>query len=142
MNHATLTRSKSTDVGTFGRLRATCGGAALELVTLELPWRGNQRRVSCIPEGHYDCYYGSSSKGNVYHVGGVPGRDGILIHAGNWAGDKTKGLRSDVEGCILLGMRRAVLSGQDAVTESKRACEVFKEFMDGQSFHLTISEDA
>lgn len=140
MTTVTITRSKSTDAGTFGRLRAEIGNSQLELVTLELPWRNNQRGVSCIPAGKYQTFYAASSKGNCYRLAGVLGRDGILIHAGNWAGDKAKGLRSDVEGCILLGLRRGPVSGQDGISNSKQAVEVFKEFMNKEPFELVIVE--
>lgn len=65
--------------------------------TLELPWNDNQRNVSCIPQGIYDCYHSTSlHHGSVMRLSSVPGRTGILIHAGN----DTK----DTRGCILVGL--------------------------------------
>ena len=82
----------SFDDCTLGRLRVgdfTC-------FTLELPWKDNSRKVSCIPEGTYLCQAGvSPSNGNVIKVYDVPNRSHIQIHAGNFT--------SDIEGCTLVG---------------------------------------
>ena len=68
--------------------------------TIELPENGNQKKVSCIPEGIYDVVkYDSPSKGPCFHVQDVPGRSYILIHKGNYAA----GTKVDTEGCILPG---------------------------------------
>lgn len=65
--------------------------------SLELPWRENQRNVSCIPPGRYEaCYYESPTLGKSVRLMNVPNRFGILIHSGN----TTK----DTRGCILLGV--------------------------------------
>lgn len=64
--------------------------------TLELPSNGNQRNVSCIPEGVYDVVKIESPKrGTVFFVQDVPGRDSILIHVGNYT--------TDTQGCIIPG---------------------------------------
>jgi len=67
-----------------------------EFLTLELPWKDNQRRVSCIPIGEYTVVKRWSKKfGNHFHVLDVPNRDYILIHKGNY--------HTDILGCILPG---------------------------------------
>lgn len=49
--------------------------------TLELPWKNNERRVSCIPDGTYKCTRENHKKfGWCYRLHDVPNRDGILIH--------------------------------------------------------------
>lgn len=64
--------------------------------TLELPNNGNQRMVSCIPEGIYDVIRWHSDKfGDCFLVTNVPGREAILIHIGNYT--------TDTKGCILVG---------------------------------------
>lgn len=69
--------------------------------TIELPDNGNQRKTSCIPEGIYNVVKIKHEKfGDCFRVLDVPGRDGILIHIGNFAAGK----KSDTEGCILPGM--------------------------------------
>lgn len=68
---------------------------------LELPNKANQRNVSCIPEGSYDAEkYSDSKHPNTFWVKNVPGRDGILIHIGNFA----NGVKVDTEGCLLPGI--------------------------------------
>lgn len=72
----------------------------LKLQTLELPWRGNHPLTSCIPEGTYQVKLLPSTRfGRIMpRLLSVPGRTGILIHAGNGP--------SNTEGCILVGMDR------------------------------------
>jgi hypothetical protein len=48
----------------------------------------------------------------------VPGREGILIHQGNFCGDVRRGFKSNVLGCVLVGDRFGTLSGQQAILNS------------------------
>lgn len=60
--------------------------------TIELPWRNNQRRISCIPEGTYKLRKRYTSRfGWHCWVENVPSRDAILIHAFNDALKESKG---------------------------------------------------
>lgn len=62
--------------------------------TIELPWLGNQRRISCIPEGEYILQKRFSPKFKWHlHLKNVPGRDLILIHPANDA-------KKELLGCI------------------------------------------
>lgn len=64
--------------------------------TIERPWLGNRQNISCIPEGVYPLKpYSSEKFPDVWQIHSVPGRDYILIHAGNYA--------HDVSGCIAVG---------------------------------------
>jgi len=60
--------------------------------TIELPWKENQRRISCIPEGRYELRKRYTPRFG-YHlmVREVPGRSNILIHAFNDALEESKG---------------------------------------------------
>lgn len=139
MIEVTITRERSIDDGTFGRLHAEILGAVFECETLELPWRDNQRNVSCIPLGEYVCDWSHSGKfGGCYRLQDVPGRSGILIHPGNYAGDEQKNLRTNVRGCIMLGMQRSKMSGQEVILQSRHAVDLFSEFMGERSFRITI----
>lgn len=139
MMTVTLTREASTNDGTFGRLRAENADAIFECDTLELPWHHNRRNISCIPLGSYPVDWSHSAKfGPCYRLRDVPERSGILIHAGNYAGDRTKLRRSDVEGCILLGMSRGTLRGQRVIAQSRHAIAAFVEFMAEKPFRLVI----
>ncbi|MEO0560109.1 MAG: DUF5675 family protein [Bacteroidota bacterium] len=78
------------------------GRAIAAFPCLELAWKGNQNRVSCIPPGRYRVVHRKSRKFgwhlHVQQTDGreVSGRKYILIHAGN---------RHDhILGCILPGM--------------------------------------
>lgn len=62
--------------------------------TIELPWLGNQKRISCIPEGEYVLQKRFSPKFQWHlHLRNVPGRDSILIHPANDA-------KMELLGCI------------------------------------------
>ena len=90
-----LLRTRTSDQGTEGML-ITDG---FMCKTLELPWRENQRSISCIPSGEYKVVIRQSPKyGSVYWVTKVPNRSWILIHAGNWSGDTNKGFNSHTKG--------------------------------------------
>jgi len=53
--------------------------------TLELPWKNNTNRVSCIPVGIYPVIRRRSAKyGLHFHVQNVPKRSYILIHNANY----------------------------------------------------------
>lgn len=92
-DHLTLQRVAMTVKGAYGVL--VHDGQPL-CVTLENPWHGNQRNISCIPPGQYTCvrHHGAKYK-NVWRLENVPGRTAILIHAGNTV--------RDTQGCILVG---------------------------------------
>ena len=60
--------------------------------TIELPWRNNERQISCIPEGRYKIHRRFTGKfGWHCVVEDVPNRDGILIHAFNNALTESRG---------------------------------------------------
>jgi hypothetical protein len=77
--------------GTQGSLE---WNGTLVCYTIELPWLGNQRRISCIPEGEYVLQKRFSPKFKWHlHLRNVPGRDFILIHPANDA-------KRELLGCI------------------------------------------
>ena len=81
---------------------------------LERPWLDNMQNVSCIPPGAYEIephvYHGHP----VWKLIDVPGRYGILIHAGNTV--------NDTQGCILPGRRWD--SHSSAVTDSRDMMQI------------------
>jgi len=99
MPQAELFRLRRSDQGTEGIFVST----TFSCKTLELPWRNNENQISCIPPGTYNVEIRRSNKfGKTYWVKEVPNRSYILIHSGNYAGDKTKGFKTHVQGCIYL----------------------------------------
>jgi len=102
--------------------------------TLELPWKDNQRNISCIPEGEYKVRLRlarESATRDYLHllVEDVPNRDYILFHRGNSA--------KDTSGCILVGLG----SQQDFVQNSRLAMDLLvKEIVNlgGTNINLII----
>jgi hypothetical protein len=100
MKNVIIKREKSDDVQTLGRMYYDGKQVA---VTLELPWKGNSNRISCIPKGNYKVIRRSSPKyGNHFHILDVPGRSYILIHNANYY--------SDLLGCIGVGANFAFIN--------------------------------
>jgi hypothetical protein len=137
MRKVNLFRLQRSDQGTQGLLVA----GDFNCKTLELPWRENQQQISCIPPDIYKVEIRLSNKyGRVYWVRKVPNRTYILIHSGNYAGDKEKGFKSHVMGCILLGKNSGRLGGQTAILNSRVAVRQFVEEMEYEPFELNIQE--
>lgn len=139
MQRVAIRRLRHSDQGTEGVLILPRG---VFCNTMELPWRDNAPKKSCIPCGEYDVAIRQSPKfGRVYEIKGVPRRSFILAHAGNLAGDTAKGWLSHVEGCIELGAYFGHIGRQRAVLCSRPTVRRFMELMDYQPFRLLV-EDA
>ncbi len=79
---------------TIGRL--TLSGGTFQCFTLELPWKENERGISCIPAGTYEAFKRMSPKnGSVIELLNVKDRSNIQIHRGNYT--------RQIEGCVLVG---------------------------------------
>ena len=62
--------------------------------SIELPWKNNQRGISCIPEGRYQLTKNLSEHlGRTLLINKVPNRDECLVHAANNA-------QLELKGCI------------------------------------------
>lgn len=118
-----------TDAATIGRMILPSGRV---LQTIELPWRGNQPRISCIPEGTYklsqrpSAVVEKTSRGRYktgWEVVEVEGRSYIMIHIANTT--------SDIEGCIGLGLELGVVNNEWAVIRSSEAFDIFMNEMRG-----------
>lgn len=140
MLQAMLIREPSTDEGTFGAL--VFGDATVN--TIELPWRENQRQISCIPPGVYKCEIVRSPRfGNVYQVKNIPYRDHVLIHPANFAGDESLGWATELQGCIAPGEKRGKMRNkagkmQRAVLVSRPAVRALMDWAKGRPFTLDI----
>jgi hypothetical protein len=103
--------------------------------TIELPWRQNQRNVSCISAGRYTLRdHRSPTFGRVaYVIGTQPDRDFVYFHAANNA-------LTELRGCIA---PVTAITGEGRGTGSRAALnlfnkEVFAAFDRRQTVHLTI----
>lgn len=116
---------------TYGTLLLPDGSV---LHTLELPWKENQRNISCIPPGTYQCKFlertASGRYTYIWIVLGVEGRSGILFHSGN--------LLKHTQGCILPGIKRGLLAGQSAVLSSRAAKMKMRDVLNDQDFRLIV----
>jgi len=107
--------------------------------TLELPWRENENRRSCIPPAPSEGVITYKAKrhespryGETLYLPGVPDRSEILIHAGNYV--------SDTLGCILVGAQFRDLDGDSLtdVTSSRQTLRVLLQKIDGEDVELKI----
>lgn len=102
--------------------------------TLELPWKNNQRSVSCIPEGEYDVIKEQDSPKHHYphfRILNVPGREGILIHIVNYV--------KDLEGCVGVGNSHIDMNG-DGLLDVANSTQTLKEMVSAlpDKFKITI----
>ncbi|PHS20236.1 MAG: hypothetical protein COA86_02790 [Kangiella sp.] len=135
---AKLIRFDSSEQGTFSALLIE---STFFCYFGELPWRNNLQSISCIPAGTYLCKLVESPKfGHVYQLQSVPDRTHILIHAGNYVGNKDKGYKTNSYGCLLPGSSVGELSNQQAVTASRYTLKKLMDELDGEDFELTIKD--
>lgn len=100
--------------------------------TLELPWKQNGVNVSCIAPGEYKIREELHKKhGRCLRLAGVPGRAGVLIHAGNTA--------KDTRGCIIPGMLTGKIVGSRAVLNSHLALDSMLDIVASAGPDLTIA---
>lgn len=125
-----LYRYKRTDRETLSVLI----GLPKVFYVLEPSWHNNQRNISCIPAGQYQCnYLAKSASGkykNCFHVTSVKNRLGILIHNGN--------IYKHTKGCLILGLRTGILASNNAVLNSRTALRQFSNFLNKRTFSLEV----
>lgn len=112
MDILTLTRIQDDGKQTIGVLV----GEKFRCFTLELAWKNNERKISCIPKGEYRVTRRYSAKyGTHYEINNVQNRTAILIHTGNY--------HTDILGCILVGngLKDINKDGHIDVIDSKTA---------------------
>ena len=125
-----LTRTYFPD-GTNGKLE--CSGKSI-CNTIELPWRKNEKRVSCIPEGKYFIKkrYSDKFKWHI-EVVGVENKSSILFHPANNA-------LQELNGCIAPVTK---LSGPGLGLMSRKAfrklkAKVYKAIAASESVELIV----
>lgn len=133
MRTVRVVRDKSSASGTPGVLLTDSGYSCY---TME-PSR-DRKEHPCIEEGSFLVELKDLPKhGKCYELQGTAPRTAILLHVGNFAGDPP--MKSDSEGCLLLGNAIGEIGGQTALLSSRDAYARFMADMNGESFHLYIS---
>lgn len=131
-----VTRLQDDGHQTIGKMFVMTGTRVdFECYTLELPWRDNKSRISCIPKGTYQAMKLKRSPAFGYEhiwIVGVPNRSGIKIHRAN----KVEHLR----GCIGVGKTLADLDqdGDKDITHSVFTLENLLKHLPDQ-FTMTIA---
>jgi len=131
---------------TLGTFTITEGNALLfSCKTIELPWKNNERQVSCIPNGTYRTVrHRSPNYGECFWLQDVPGRSEILIHHGNYAASVNPRTGTpDTKGCILPGHAHADVNadGIPDVTSSVNTMKKLREVLP-DAFELEIRTKA
>lgn len=95
-----VTRSTDNGIQTLGTMNVINENDAVvhTCYTLELPWKDNASRISCIPKGAYICTKRNATANIPYRhilINGVSGRAGVCIHKGNY--------HTQIRGCLLVG---------------------------------------
>ena len=129
-----IKRSSDDGTQTLGELAVNDmnGVTLFSCKTLELPWKDNAKRKSCIPTGAYKVKKRNSLKyGNHFHIQNVPNRDFILIHNANYW--------FQLLGCIAVGENHIDINkdGKKDVTNSKVTMEKLNKWLPNE-FILTI----
>ena len=94
-------------------------GSELICHSIELPWKTNQKRISCVPEGRYELVkrYSAKFKWHLMLMN-VPVRAYILIHPANNALKELKGCIAPVT--ILAGAGK----GYASVSAMRKLCAI------------------
>lgn len=132
--YAVITRNNDDGFQTIGNLEVfnSNGQRLFQCCTLELPWKDNKQRESCVPKGVYIVRKRSSEKYKEhFHLTNVEGRDLILIHNANFV--------SQLLGCIAVGDSFKDISGDskvDVMNSQKTLAKIYA--LMPEEFELTI----
>jgi len=93
---------------------------------MELPWKENQRSISCIPKGVYNCVKRAATASIPYEhilIKDVPNRSGICIHKANYS--------RQLRGCLAVGDKHIDIDkdGLLDITNSGKSFNVLMQLM-------------
>lgn len=103
--------------------------------TLELPWKENKSKVSCIPPGTYTAKfeYSNAFKQKLFELKGVSDRSEIKIHVANFA--------KQLLGCIGVGAMIADIDKDgipDLASSRITLAKLHDEILPQESIQITI----
>lgn len=108
-------------------------GRVISLASLELPWKNNQKMISCIPEGTYQVKttWSPANEKMMWQIMDVPNRSGIRFDVANYI--------SQLLGCVTTGLSFEDINGDGVfdVTSSAIANKIAREHL-GDEFELTF----
>lgn len=133
MFKAIITRNPDDGFQTTGNWESFKDGLSIfSCCTLELPWKDNKRKESCVPKGTYLVKKRTSDKYKEhFHLTNVQGRDLILVHNANFV--------KQLLGCIAVGESFKDISGDgkvDVLNSQKTLAKLYELMPD--EFELTI----
>jgi len=132
--NAIITRNQDDGFQTTGTWESfnSHGQRLFSCCTLELPWKDNKHRESCVPKGIYIVHKRSSEKYHEhFHLTNVEDRDLILVHNANFV--------KQLLGCIAVGDSFKDISGDgkvDVLNSQKTLAKLYSLMPD--EFELTI----
>jgi hypothetical protein len=133
MKKIIITRTDYSDKQTLGiGMIIDDGRPVFEFKTLELPWKNNASKVSCIPSGKYTAFKrisGTAGRGQVFQLEEVPNRIAIQIHSGNYY--------TDILGCILVGDKHTDING-DGYADVTNSRKVLRTILDSLSEKVQV----
>jgi hypothetical protein len=102
--------------GTLGKIIAP----DIQCYSIELPWKNNEQNISCIIAGAYPYRKEIHPKfGRCLRLFAISEREGVLMHAGSFAGDVSLGWKSDSSGCVIIGSKIEKIKKQKAAINSR-----------------------
>lgn len=101
--------------------------------TIEMPWKDNAPKISCIPVGDYECAYTFDNHTDMftYEVLNVPDRTGIRIRGGEFTGQLLGSI------LFLSAVSESETANKDQVDDE--TISKFEQLMDHANFMLSIS---
>jgi len=118
-----IERFKVTEGYTYGRCTVFDGNNApvFASLSLERGWLNNEKMISSIPTGIFECKYEYSPKfdKSLWEIYGVEGRTECKFHPANFV--------SQLNGCISLGDRLQDING-DKIFDLKNSKNAIKSF--------------
>lgn len=98
-------------------------------LSLERGWRDNQKNISCVPLGTYDCVLEYSPRFNkdLWELKNVPNRSECKFHSANYW--------YQLNGCIALGRTIKDINndGYNDVTSSKATMNAFHKVLENET---------